>query len=249
VGDLGATIPLWALMYLAPLTTFLRPSFTLWIYGTTGSMKSTLTALAMCHYGHFRYDAPATSWSSTAFALRRLSFLTKDAPLWIDDFTNQSTQRWQNTQQNKAGVLLCEWGNRAMRSAGQRNGTLRVINVPHGLVVTTAEILPRDVSIRTRLYTVEMHPGMVRGGADSTLIRAQNVQAALYPSAMAGYLDWLAEQWKDLRKPLLVKMANRLESARERLTHHPRSATNLAALGVGLEMSLRYIKTTGAITD
>ena len=248
-GDFSVTVPLWSLMYLAPLSSLIHPCFTLWIYGTTGCMKSTLTALAMCHYGHFSYDAPTTSWNSTTFALRRLSFLAKDAPLWIDDYTFQSTPTGQRNLQTKADELLREWGNRTMRSAGRQDGRLRDSLFPRGVVVTTAEVLPQDVSIRARLFTVEVRPGMITGGAGSKLTRAQNVDTALYPAAMTGYIQWLTAQWQDLKSILKVKLAEYQSKAQLRLTHHPRSASNTAMLGAALELGLRYHLNAGSLTQ
>ncbi len=246
-GDLGVTVPLWALMYLAPLTGWLKPGFTLWIYGTTGTMKSTLTALAMCHYGSFSYDLPSTSWNSTEFALRRLAFLAKDAPLWIDDYTLQPTVSGRLVQQKTVSNLLRDWGNRSTRSAGQADGTLRAGNYARGLVVTTAEVLPGEVSIRARLVTVHMHPNMVTGGAGSALTRAQTADAPRYPAATAAYLLWLAEGWATLDDRLQTLLAENLHNARARLTHHQRTAMNTAMLCTGLEMGLRFALASGVI--
>jgi DNA primase len=249
VGDLCAVVPLWAFMYLVPLSSHLHPSFTLWIYGTTGTMKSTLTALAMSHFGRFSYDKPATSWNSTAYSLQRLAFLAKDTPLWVDDFALPTTVYSKRILQDKADMLLREWGNRSIRSAGMRTGKLRAGNVPRGLVVTTAETLPANVSIRARLFTVEMHPGMVIGGFGSRLTRAQKDQAAQYPACMAGYIRWLAGQWDELETTLQGLFSDFQEKAREHLTHHPRTVSNTAMLGTGLEMGLRYIQFTGILDD
>ncbi|MDF1514082.1 MAG: DUF927 domain-containing protein, partial [Anaerolineae bacterium] len=249
VGDLGVTVPLWALMYLAPLTSLLKPAFTLWLYGSTGTMKSTLTALAMNHYGNFSYDTPTTSWSSTEFALRRLSFLAKDAVLWVDDYTLIPTATGRHEMHRKASILLRDWGNRTMRSAGQRDGTLRDVNYLRGLVVTTAELLPAEVSIRARLVTVHMEPGMVVGGAGSALTRAQVEDASFYASAMAGYIQWLAKDWSKLDAQLHRLLRDQLALTRTRLDHHPRGAMNTAMLCCGLEMGLRYLLATGVIDE
>src|SRR5919112_2752971 len=50
------TVPLLALTYLAPLSEIMPPDFCLWLWGTTGNLKSTLAALFLSHYGHFSED-------------------------------------------------------------------------------------------------------------------------------------------------------------------------------------------------
>ena len=53
IGNPDVMLPLWSEMYLAPLAELLNPAFTLWMQGGSGSFKSTLSALALCHYGDF----------------------------------------------------------------------------------------------------------------------------------------------------------------------------------------------------
>lgn len=45
------TIPILASVYLAPVTSFLNPDFVIWVFGKTGSLKSSLLAVFLCHFG------------------------------------------------------------------------------------------------------------------------------------------------------------------------------------------------------
>jgi hypothetical protein len=249
IGDLHITIPLWAAMYLAPLASVLPPTFTLWLFGTTGSMKSTAAALAMCHYGEFSYNLPAPgSWmSSTTYALRVKAFVAKDAPLWVDDYAKQSTRAGERELRKMAETLLREWGNRSGRSAGQADGSLRQTHDPRGLVISTAEQLPPSQSILPRLYAVEMHPGDVSHGQESNLTRAQNNDATRYPIAMVSYLNWLAPQLEDLHADLRERKHQLTQDARKSMTQHLRSPANVATLAVGWEMGLRHAHEIGAL--
>jgi DNA primase catalytic core len=250
VGDYMVTIPLLAAMYLAPLSSIVPPAFTLWLFGTTGSMKSTATALAMCHYGEFSYNTPPpASWISTAFALRVKAFMAKDAPLWIDDYAAQSTAAGDRDLRKKAETLLREWGNRAGRSAGQADGSLRRTHDPRGLCISTAEQLPPNPSIHPRLYAVEIHPGLMTHGAGSNLTRAQMEDAPLYPYAMVGYLNWLGEQWDALRALLPELRHQYTERARAGMGQHLRSPANVAVMYLGWEMFIKYARDLHAVSD
>lgn len=250
IGELGITIPLWAAVYLAPLASVLPPSFTLWLFGTTGSMKSTAAALAMCHYGRFSYNLPSPgSWTSdTTYALRVKSFLCKDAPLWVDDYAKQSTRAGENDMRKKAETLLREWGNRSGRSAGQADGSLRTSHDPRGLVISTAEQLPPNPSIHPRLYAVEIHPGDISHGQGSELTRAQIEDAKHYPNAMAGYVTWIGAQLGDLD----ARMAHRrdeLTQAASQQMQHLRSPMNVATLYIGFEMGIFYAHAQGILSN
>ena len=73
-------------MFLAPLASLVPLFFTIWLFGTTGSLKSTLVALVLSHFGEFAFNTPPAAWTATQNALEKLAFVLKDTPLWIDDF-------------------------------------------------------------------------------------------------------------------------------------------------------------------
>lgn len=246
-GDETVTFPLWAAMYLAPLSSILPPSFTIWLFGTTGSMKSTATALAMCHYGMFSYNTPPASWTATANALEKMAFTLKDAPLWIDDFTSQSTLQAQNELRVKADQLLRDWGNRAGRTRMKADLSLRQTYAPRGLIISTAEQLPPIESIQSRLFQIEIAPGMLVGGEGSALTRAQLEESPRYAHAMAGYVTWLAQHMERLSKDLPVEFLSLVEQARSDGGSHLRLPANTATMYVGLKMGLDYAVACGAL--
>ena len=247
-GDEQMTLPIWAAMYLAPLSSIIPPSFTLWLFGTTGGLKSTAVALGMCHYGKFSYNTPPASWTGTTNALEKKAFLVKDAPLWIDDYTAQSTSAGMRDIQKKADQLLRDWGNRSGRSRMRADLKLRATFVPRGLIISTAEQLPPGQSILSRLYAVEATPGMMKVGPDSPLTRAQLEESLLYPHAMAGYVTWLSEHYEELQERLPGEMLTYTERARE-AGRHLRMPANVATMYIGLETGLRYACEVGAVSE
>src|SRR5205823_14509137 len=79
LAPLRITAPLWAACFRAPLVSAFPQDLSLWIEGKTGSMKSTLAALFLSHFGEFdRVHLPG-AWSSTANALESRAFLLQDS--------------------------------------------------------------------------------------------------------------------------------------------------------------------------
>src|SRR2546428_12444075 len=74
VAPRRVTIPLWAEVFLAPLSELLRPDFCHWLLAGTGRMKSTLAALFMAHYGEFDRVTLPENWSSTENRLEKHAF-------------------------------------------------------------------------------------------------------------------------------------------------------------------------------
>ena len=78
IGPWEITAPLIACVYLAPFADLCKIDFSLWLYGPTGSLKSTLAALALSHFGNFSRTTLPGSWlSSTANSLEKLCLYLK----------------------------------------------------------------------------------------------------------------------------------------------------------------------------
>src|SRR5262249_53004875 len=54
IAPLTVTAPLWSAIFRAPLASACPLDVSVWIEGVTGSLKSTLTALFLSHYGPFQ---------------------------------------------------------------------------------------------------------------------------------------------------------------------------------------------------
>jgi len=166
VADYDISIPLWAAMFLAPLASLVPLFFTIWLFGTTGSLKSTLVALVLSHFGKFAFNTPPASWTATQNALEKLAFVLKDTPLWIDDFTSQSTVSGQQDLLRKADTLLRDWGNGSGRARMRSDLTLRQTFTLRGLIISTAEQLPPIESINSALeQRVSIRPDRCRAAA------------------------------------------------------------------------------------
>jgi hypothetical protein len=220
-----------------------------WLFGTTGSLKSTAVALAMCHFGTFAFNTPPASWTGTTNALEKKAFLVKDAPLWIDDYAAQATVTGQRELRAKSDQLLRDWGNRAGRGRMRADLKLRRTFVPRGLIISTAEQLPPGPSLLPRLFAIEIGPEMMTRGEGSALTRAQAEDAPRYARAMAGYVRWLSAQWPQLAATLPESRLRFTERARMAGEGHLRVPGNVATMFLGFTLGLEYAQAVGAIDE
>src|SRR5262249_39636428 len=157
-----------------------------------------LAALLQQHFGA-GFDArhlPA-SWSSTANANEALAFAAKDALFVVDDFVTQGNMADIQRCQRDADRLLRGQGNQAGRERLRPDGSLRPVKHARGLILSTAEEVPRGQSARARALILEIGEGDVIGPrppAHNPQLAACQADAAagLYAQSMAAYLQWLA---------------------------------------------------------
>jgi hypothetical protein len=246
-GDLAprtVMVPLWAAIYRAPTASVLPVDVSVWIEGITGSLKSTLAALALAHYGPFdRLHLPG-SWTSTANALERRAFLLKDVLFIVDDYAPSNLDARE--LEMKAARLLRAAGNGAGRGRLRADMTERAAYPPRGLIVSTGEQRPQGQSVLARTLVVELDGRAVNLPA---LTAAQETANRL-PHALAGYIAWLAPQLPTLSSTL----ADGFAALRSRAATHgghlrvPEAVAHLyigVDLGPGLCHGLRRVLTRG----
>ena len=242
IGEPAVVFPLWAAMYLAPLSELLCPAFTLWLVGPSGSFKSTVTALALCHYGDFTVRSLPASWRDTANYLEKMMALAKDVPLVIDDWAPAQDMSKAREYEVKAEQVARAQGNRMGRGRLRSDTSSRAKYIPRGLLISTGEQLPSGQSHTARLFATELEMDSI----DAKRLTEAQRQAHLYPAAMAGYIAWLKESWEEISKNLPRAWEDWRNQAQAEAAH-PRLPEAVAWLYAGFNPGLTYAEERGAM--
>jgi hypothetical protein len=242
-GPREVTVPLLAAVYLAPLASILNPDTSVWLHGTSGSLKSTLSALAQAHFGAFDHKTLSASWSSTDNALLARLHVLKDVLSVIDDYAPQADSRAQKDLDRRVQRVLRDVGNRASRSRLDGDLNQRPDHPPRGFLVCNGEMLPPGHSINARLVHVEVD----RKRLDIEAITvAQNTSHRL-PHAMRAYVEWLSPRLGDLEWSLPA-LRGELRGTFRGSGLHLRQPEALSNLYVGIDVFLRFAVDIGAVT-
>lgn len=252
--DYTQTIPQWAAAYLAPLIPLLPADFGLWVHGKSGSFKSVIAALALCHFGDWtgreaKSRLPA-NFISTANSILMNAFVVKDCLLVIDDFSPGNTVREMRERDEVASRLLRSVGNRAARGRMLDGRRFQADFPPRCLALITAEDIPPGQSILARGIGVRVYTPPrgtpERATIETRLHQAQQVEAARYRHAMAAYILWLQRHWDDLAEKLPVLT---IENQRKFATDgHARLADAFGKLMAAIDTALFFFQDAGAIT-
>ncbi len=240
-APLVITAPLWASVFRAPLASAYPVDLSIWLEGLTGSLKSTLAALFLSHFGDFyRTDLPG-AWSSTVNQLEYRAFTLKDVLFVIDDYAPTALDNRE--MQTKSARLLRSQGNLAGRGRLRSDLSERPAFIPRGLILSTGEQHPPGQSLLARTLLIELERNQVNMGA---LTKSQDLTGRL-PHAMAGYISWLGPQMSKM--PSLLRETFR--GARAKATFndsHLRIPEALAHLWLGLHCGLTYAEEIKAIS-
>jgi len=258
VGPRRVTAILWAAMYAAPLTALRSLDTMIWVYGSSGSGKSTVSHLALAHFGASfiagRKYVPQIGWNATPFAIETAMFVCKDAPLVIDDYAPQFMSIGDRDKLRKtANEVIRSLGNRLARARGSyRNGdaTTKALHNPRGLVVSTAENPIEGQSLVNRMLYVPVEKGeLLRKAGNPILDLAQDhAGSGLYAGAMSAFICWLIVNWDSASREFSAAVDNTSRQARALLpSGFDRLPDYAAILDASQQLALRAFTDLGLI--
>ncbi|MGC1379305.1 MAG: CHC2 zinc finger domain-containing protein [Anaerolineales bacterium] len=259
LGPRKVTAPIWAAMYAAPLTSLRPLNAVISVYGTTQSGKSTISHLALTHFGAGfiqgrDYHAPV-DWTSTVTAIEAAMFLAKDVPLVIDDFAPQfSSLADAHAMHKKAHYVVRSVGNRSARGRSRADLSQQATRFPRGLVLMTAENPLVGQSIVGRMIYVGVEPGDIlpTSGeqADDNRLNAlqEKAQQGLLAQAMSLYVQYLAEHWERISEtfPSMVDAASQVTRQAGGLQNRLPDAYGV--LSAAQEVALRCFQGLGLVS-
>jgi len=243
------TIPLLAHCYLAPLNDAFKragiePNFLVWLYGGTGTRKTSIALLFLCHFGKFNGKTPPASFKDTANAIERKAFATKDTVLLIDDYHPESSKYESEKMAQIAQRVLRMFGDRIGRGRLKSTIEFQKEYPPRGEAIVTGEDIPVGQSSVARFVGVEL----LRDDINlEKLTEAQNTSNLLAES-MRGYIEWLQPQMEQLPTILAEKFVVKREQF-QKAADHGRLGEAAAWLSIAIEMMTKYFKHAGICSE
>ncbi|MBR4206627.1 MAG: hypothetical protein IKQ92_14230 [Clostridia bacterium] len=256
--------PLFALVFLSPLNSFLRkaghePKFVFTLIGRTGAKKSTLSALALSFFGVFSESDLPMSFADTPNSILLAASHLDDVLTCVDD-SHPSTKQDVTNMNTIAEKLVRGYGDRAQRNRLTSDITLRRTRPPQGNVIMTAEFVP-DIgeSSLARLFIVELkQDGIDLGVLQEIQDKARDglLQRCMYAYLVwlrgkfllteekeDAFVEWLRQKFSELRHEWRAKLTS------AGITFHDRLPDTLSCLETGYQMLTMLLKEKNALSD
>jgi hypothetical protein len=246
IGKKSITIPLFALIYLAPLTTLLTPmpNFSGFLYGETGTFKTTLAMLMLAHFGTFDSATNLPNFEDTANRLGLLAFTLKDTLMVVDDLHPSSRTTDAKEKEAVAQRLIRSFSNRADRGRLNPDSTEQPRKDPRGMLLITGEDLVSLQSTLARTCVVEV----CEGDIDLTKLSKLQENSKMLPNAMTSFICWLI----DNRIEVISKFTTSFYTYRQRLNNegfHLKLREQIAFLQFALDTSLSWLVDKAVINE
>ena len=239
-------------VYLAPLREFMAqtdvaPAFALFLYGESGTHKSTAAALALAHFGNFHAKNPPASFSDTGNQIRKKAFLVKDAPILVDDFHPVTSIQEKRQMAATAQALSRAFGDGVDRGRLNADSTIKASTPPRSVAIITGEDLPAiGASGLARYFILDIDKGDIPVGESMTEMQELARQGYLQ-KVMRGYIEWLAKQADELPDRLHDTFLKFREMVRKEGEggQHDRAPETVACVMIGYMMMLNYYRDLG----
>lgn len=252
LGPPWVMYPLYALVWLTPLCEPLRqagiePSHVTYLWGTTGSFKSTLIALMLSHYGSFEPKGLPANFRDSPKSIEEMAFQAKDTILVVDDLYPAKDPRERAKLEGVLEYLTRNQGDRQGRGRLKSTIVLMSGHPPRGLALCSGETMPLSGSSLARNLVLHLLKEDIK---PEKLTQAQ-AQKSLLSQAMRGYLEYLAPQLDTLPSQLPEDFEHLREQAKRAAnktrTRHRRLDETVAFLFLGIQLFLNYAVAQGAL--
>ena len=238
-------------VFLAPLREFMTqtdivPAFALFLYGESGTHKSTAATLALAHFGNFHHTNSPASFSDTANQIRKKAFLVKDMPILVDDYHPVTSVQEKRQMAATAQTLSRAFGDGADRGRLNADSTIKAVTPPRSVAIITGEDLPAiGASGLARFFIVDIDKGDIPVGKALTELQELARKGWLQRS-MRGYILWILKQAEEMPERLHdLFLKYREEIHLESSGSHDRAPETVACILIGYTMMLNYMRDLG----
>ena len=244
-------IALLGTIYLAPLREWMNqtdvvPAFALFLYGESGTHKTTAAALAMSHFGNFHAKNPPASFNDTSNQIRKKAFLVKDMPILVDDFHPVTSVQEKRQMAATAQTLSRAFGDGVDRGRLNADSTIKANTPPRSVAIITGEDLPAiGASGLARYFILDIDKEDIPVGKVLTELQ-EMARKGWLQRAMRGYIQWLLKQtdgMPDRLHDLFLKF--REDIHRDSSGGHDRAPETVACILIGYQMMLNYMRDLG----
>lgn len=246
IGNREVTLPLFAQTYLAPLTSLLdpMPNFSGYLYGSTGTFKTTLALLQLAHFGDFSTVANLPNFDDTANSLEKRASTLKDVIMVLDDYHPSQRRNEAMSKEAIAQRIIRAYSNRTARGRLNSDTTDKGRYSPRGFLQVTGEEIVSLPSTLARVFVVEIQPGDI----DTQLLTTIQGKAHLLPYAMTSFILWIREHIDEIRETFPTRFRElRTESSRDGI--HLKLPEQVAFFRFALETAIGWMLDKKAISE
>ena len=218
-----------------------EPHFIMWIYGLTGSMKTSASKIFFNLFNREKEYISAT-FKDTKTAVEIKAAEYKDSILLLDDYHPTTSSIEKREMQSLASHILRIYGDGISKSRSTKNLDKAKEYPPRELCVITGEDIIDGESSVARFIGIEVCPGDYK----TEVLAYYQSNTLIYSTHMYYFIDWVSKNFNEIiefiREKFLVYRDSMLNFFR-----HKRLADSYIFLCLTYDILFGYCKNMGII--
>lgn len=169
-----------------------KPEFLLWIYGLTGSMKTTVSKIFFNIFNRSNMDYLTATFKDTIASIEIKAFEYKDSILLIDDYHPSSSYSEKKDMQSKASNIIRIYGDNISKSRATRTMKKQSEFPPRGLCVITGEDTLEGESTVARYIGIEVN----QYDFNTNIISYHQNNPLIFSTHLYYFINWLSYNYE-----------------------------------------------------
>ena len=214
-----------------------EPKFVLWIYGLTGSMKTSVSKIFFNLFNRGKDMKISATFKDTQAALELKAFEHKDCSLLIDDYHPSSSYIEKKDMESKASNILRMYGDGISKGRSNKYMQKQKVYPPRGLCVITGEDFIGGESTIARYVGIEVN----REEFDKKILSFHQENPLIFSTYMNYFIEWVSYNFEDIRSYIEINFSN-IRNNFSNEFNHPRLGEVYSILNITIDIIFRYFE-------
>lgn len=212
-----------------------KPNFVLWIYGLTGSMKTSVSKVFFNLFNRDDLSKITATFKDTDTSLELKAFEYKDSVLLIDDYHPTSSYSEKKDMQSKASKILRMYGDGISKGRSNKNIEKQAEYPPRGLCVITGEDFLGGESTISRYIGIEVN----REEFDEKILAFHQQNPLIFSQHIQYFLLWISNKFEYLLEKIKLRFPE-IRNNYYKNFRHPRFGEAYAILDIMIDIIFEY---------
>lgn len=217
-----------------------EPKFVLWIYGLTGSMKTSVAKIFFNLFNRDDLSKITATFKDTQASLELKSFEYKDSVLLVDDYHPVVVSSEKKEMQSKASNILRMYGDGISKGRSNKYMQKQAEYPPRGLCVITGEDFIGGESTISRYIGIEVN----REEFNEKILSVHQKNPLIFSQHIKYFLLWISKNFEYLLE-VIKSQFSVIRNNYYRKFRHPRFGEVYAILNIMIDIIFTYIQNTG----
>ncbi len=239
-NNIEKTLPLFLYSHLAIMKEIftiseVEPKLLLWVYGLTGSMKTSVCKIFFNIFNRQSRPIISATFKDTSSAFEIKAFEYKDSVLLLDDYHPTTSSTEKKSMEALASHVLRMYGDGITKSRATKTMCKQKESPPRGLCVITGEDKLGGESTVARYIGIEVCTNEYK----TDILSFHQKNPLIFSTHLYYFINWISDNFKEISAFIKANFEN-YRNTSSRSFKHKRLSDSYAILQITANLLIEY---------